>query len=520
MIGGGAMRRITALLLAAMLAAVCVVSFAAGSTGGSAALGTIVLIRHNIDSHTSQLQKKNAKLLRLSPEELAAADFKEYDTSSTLLGTDLYDFGNTQSASGTLDTIVGGEDKVVTLAAGKYTAHSVQAYGKHPGLFPSSSILRAADGKRASLICEYAEDVPEYQIVKDKKNIYAENIDFSDFPVIKFENCSNIIFNNCTFTDFLDNGLVFRNCQDISIVNCTFTDCGSRMSDETNSGYSIRIVGDEDIKSKNILIENCKIEHSYGKAISFVGAVDNYVIRNNTINNTVWGAIDYWYPSVSGEYVNVVENNTCTNIGFGAPAADDRAAKMSGVGCAAIFAGMGEPMPKSIVKNNTVKNVVETGIEGPYEVVYHNTIKSTGERSAVRVTGSTEAVYIKPAAEYEQKYVDNTIETRGLRCFSSYADSGEEFKAIYIMNNRMSLKKDDSTITRNYTRSDIEINCKKLKKLVISGNEGMMRNQPSVNVYLKKGYTMDYFDLDNPCMIGAMPESALYCFNISNGQFE
>ena len=519
------MKKITAtLLVAIMLTAVCMVSFAAGATGSTgAALGTVVLIRHNIESHFSQVQKKNAKLLRLSADELAAADFSEYDTSGILLGTDIADFGGETAVRGNGDiesVLTGGENLVTSLAAGKYTVHSVQEYGKYPGIFGDSSVLRAADGKNVSLICAYADDVPEYQIVNGKKNIYIENIDFSDFPGIKFENCSNIIFNGCTFKGFLDNGLVFRNCQDISIVNCAFTDCGSRMSDATNGGYSIRIVGDEDIKSKNILIENCKIEHSYGKAISMVGSVDNYIIRNNTINNTVWGAIDYWYPSVSGEYVNVIENNVCTNIGFGSPAADDRAAKTNGVGCAAIFAGMGEEMPKSIVKNNTVKNVVETGIEGPYEVVYHNSVKSTGERSATRVTGSTEAIYIKPAEGYEQKYVDNTIETRGLRCFSSYAAGSEEYKAIYIMNNTMSLKKDDPTITRNYTRSDIEINCKKLKKLVISGNDGMMKNQPSVNIYLEQGYTMDYFDLDNPCMIGNMPESARYCFNINNGQFE
>lgn len=515
------MKRIIAAVTACMVMVVSFAYFAAETDNGSA-LGTVVHIRHNIDSHTSQIQKKNAKLLRLSAEELASANFAEYDTTATLLGDKLYDFTEASGSarSGAIENALGGEDKITTLSGDKYSVHSVQAYGKYPDLFPSNSILRTAKSKRARLVCDYGEDVPDYQIVKDKKNIYAENIDFYDFPVIKFENCSNIIFNNCTFTGFLDNGLVFRNCNDISIVNCTFTDCGTRTVDATNGGYGIRIVGDEDIKSQNILIENTKIEHSYGKAISLVGSVDNYVVRNNTINNTVWGAIDYWYPAVSGDFVNVVENNTCTNIGFGAPSSDDRAAKTSGVGCAAIFAGMGSPMPKSIVKNNTIKNVVETGIEGPYEIVYHNNIKNTGEKSATRYTGSTEAVFIKPAADYEQKYVDNDIETRGLRCFSSYSDSAEEYKAIYIVGNKMSLRKSDSTITCNYKRSDVEINCKKLKKLVISGNEGMLRNEPSVNIYLEKGYTMDYFDLDNPCMIGAMPESAQYCFNISNGQFE
>ena len=467
------MKRITSAMLAAFITAgalLCGVSADAG--GGEPALGSIVLARHNIDSHTSQIQKKNAKLLKLTPDELAAASFADYDTSDVIIGTEICEFSDTKGdrTGGSIENAIdGSEDNIVTLGADSYTVRSIEGFSGHTELFPSSTVLRAATGKRVRLDCGYGDDVPEYQIVKDKKNIYIENIDFYDFPVLKFENCENIIINNCTFTGFLDNGVVFRGCSDISVINCTFTDCGVRMSDATSEGYSIRIVGDKDAKTENVLIENCTIDHSYGKAISLVGSVDNYVIRNNKISNTVWGAIDYWTPSVSGEYVNVVENNDILNIGFGAPAEDDKAALKSGVGCAAIFAGMGMTLPKSVVKNNTLKNVVETGIEGPYEIIYHNTIKNTGERSATRYTGSTEAVFIKPSADFEQKYVANDIETRGLRCFSSYSGSESEYTAIYILNNKMSLKKTDPTITCNYARSDIEINCKKLKKLVISG---------------------------------------------------
>lgn len=65
----------------------------------------------------------------------------------------------------------------------------------------------------------------------------------------------------------------------------------------------------------------------------------------------------------------------CKNIGFGKPSVNDTNALTSGVGCAAIFAGMGTSLPNTIVKNNVVQNCVETGIEGPYELVYHNTVK-------------------------------------------------------------------------------------------------------------------------------------------------
>ena len=137
-------------------------------------------------------------------------------------------------------------------------------------------------------------------------------------------------------------------------------------------------------------------------------------------------------------------------------------------------------------------------------MVYHNTVKNTGENSVARYTGSTEAIYIKPTTEFEQKYIGNTIETRGLRCFSSYSNRDDEYKGIYILNNSMNLENTDASITCNYTRSDIE------------NNTGMMKDKKSVNIYTDKGYVMDYFSIHNPCMIGSVPEKARYCFNINN----
>lgn len=518
------MRKKAAILLAGIMVMLSFGNFSALAVDSadttSSAIGTVAYIRNSINSYKSKIQKQNELLLRLSAEELAEAEFEKYDTSATLLGEELFDFADAKGKSGDIESIINGkENTVVTLKDAEFRVPSFQQYGKHPGIFQSDMIIKAENGKRAKFVCDYAEDVPSYQIVKNKRNIYCENIDFSDFPMMKFENCSNIIFNNCSFTDFEMNGLVMRNCKDISILNCTFTDCGHAISDETNSGYSIRIVGDEDSHTGNILIENCTINHSYGKAISFVGSVDDYVIRNNTIKNTAWGGIDFWYPSVSGQYVNVIENNTLTDIGFGEGARDNRAYGMSGVGCAAIYAGRGCALAKSVVKNNVINRVVETGIEGPYELVYHNTVKNTGENSVKRYTASTEAVYIKLSTSFEQKYIDNNIETRGLRCISSYSEGNEEYEGVYIMNNRLNLKSDDETITRKYSRCDIDLNCKRIKKIVISGNTGMMTKDTSVNIFLEKGYTMDYFDINNPCKIGAMPESARYCFNINNNGF-
>ena len=473
------MKKITALLTVLMMCMTFGADFVYAADSNSSR-NAVLQIRKEIDSHKSNIQSKNGELFKLTPEEIAEADFKNYDTSSVLLGTDLYEF----SAGSVSNDIKGKDGTINTLAPNEYKVHSTIKYGKYPSIFNSDTVIKTSGGKRATFVADYSDDVPSYQIVKNVENLYVENIDFENFPMIKFENCDNIIFNNCSFTDFENNGIVFRDCSNIAILNSKFTNCGNQISDSSNSGYSIRIVGDAQSPTENVLVENCTFESSCGKTISFVG--------------------------------NVIENNVCKNIGFGKPSVNDTNALTSGVGCAAIFAGMGTSLPNTIVKNNVVQNCVETGIEGPYELVYHNTVKNTGENSVARYTGSTEAIYIKLTTEFEQKYIGNTIETRGLRCFSSYSNRDDEYKGIYILNNSVNLENTDASIACNYTRSDIEINCKKIKKIVIENNTGMMKDKKSVNIYTDKGYVMDYFSIHNPCMIGSVPEKARYCFNINN----
>ncbi|MGN0150328.1 MAG: hypothetical protein ACI4C7_08800 [Clostridia bacterium] len=518
------MNNIRKIIFFILLFAMTVISVSAGfAYEEDAALGITVHIRHNINRHMARLQNKNEALLKAMPEEISKLDFNEYDTEELVLGTELYSFDDNLGSvfkyllKGNIeDEISGEENKVNTLSGSNYKVHSLIGLNGFPELFACNTILRAATGGRAKLVSDFPEEIPKYQVIKNKNNVYVENIDFYNFSTIKFEYCENIIFNNCTFNDFSVNGLVFRDCENISVVNCNFNNCGNAMTDYTNSGYSIRITGDDTNPANNVLIENCVIENACGDAISFVGAVDNFIVRNNKINNSVWSAIDYWQPAVSGEYINIIENNSCVNIGFGEPSKYDTAAKVSGVGCSAIFTGKGMPMAKTIVKNNTIKNAVENGIEGAYELVYHNTIENTGENSAVRHTGSTEGIFITPVVSFEQKYISNVIQTRGLRCISSYSSEPDEYKAIYIIGNSFLLKDTDDSITCKYKRADIEINYPHLKKLVIRGNTGMRCDIDSVNIFIRdKEYAMDYFDLENPCKIGVVPERVKYCYNIN-----
>ena len=83
--------------------------------------------------------------------------------------------------------------------------------------------------------------------------------------------------------------------------------------------YAGKIAGNHHMVQEEI--NKTLVKHSrFGNVVRLKGGdVDDYVIRNNTINNSVWGAIDYWTPTVSGKYADVIENDVCKNIGFGKP---------------------------------------------------------------------------------------------------------------------------------------------------------------------------------------------------------
>ena len=105
------MKKITALLTVLMMCMTFGANFVYAADGNSAR-NAVLQIRKEIDSHKSNIQSKNGELFKLTPEEIAEADFKNYDTSSVLLGTDLYEF----SAGSVSNDIKGKDGTINTLA--------------------------------------------------------------------------------------------------------------------------------------------------------------------------------------------------------------------------------------------------------------------------------------------------------------------------------------------------------------------------------------------------------------------
>ena len=118
------MKKITALLTALMMCMTFGADFVYAADSNSAR-NAVLQIRKEIDSHKVSIQSKNSELFKLAPEEIAEADFKDYDTSSVLLGTDLYKF----SAGSVSNGIKGKDGTINTLAPNEYKIHSTIKYG-------------------------------------------------------------------------------------------------------------------------------------------------------------------------------------------------------------------------------------------------------------------------------------------------------------------------------------------------------------------------------------------------------
>ena len=164
-------------------------------------------------------------------------------------------------------------------------------------------------------------------------NIKFEGFDFTDKVVIGqdgtnygYSQCSNIIFENCTF-DMSESGeespdaikrggvVVRGNIADkektayldgVTIKNCTFT----------NARYGI-FLG----KARNVTIEDCTFTNCSSYAIRFEDVAGNLTIRNNTADNTAGfltiNTVGNNYSTTDTAANIVIENNTVTNMTCG-----------------------------------------------------------------------------------------------------------------------------------------------------------------------------------------------------------
>ena len=160
------MKKITALLTALMMCTIFGANFVCAADNNSAR-NAVLQIRKEINSHKSSIQSKNGELFKLTPEEIAEADFKEYDTSSVLLGTDLYEFSDNSVSN----AVKGKDGTINTIASNEYKVRSTIKYGKYPSIFNSDTVIKTSDGKQATFVADYSDDVPSYQIVKNVENL-------------------------------------------------------------------------------------------------------------------------------------------------------------------------------------------------------------------------------------------------------------------------------------------------------------------------------------------------------------
>ena len=79
------MKKITALLTALMMCMTFGANFVYAADSNSAR-NAVLQIRKEIDSHKSNIQSKNGELFKLTPEEIAEADFKVFGKAVSVGG--------------------------------------------------------------------------------------------------------------------------------------------------------------------------------------------------------------------------------------------------------------------------------------------------------------------------------------------------------------------------------------------------------------------------------------------------
>lgn len=221
-------------------------------------------------------------------------------------------------------------------------------------------------------------------LIKETNNVSLKNI-VTEALFIKIQQSSNIYIEGCTFNNILSDiqGFIsFRGiCSDINILNNSFSNIKYLTSSSTyGCGIKAEIHNNEphEITLESITIKDNHFNNIHGPAAIWIGGFNvifnNLIIDNNEIKDTENFGIEF-YKVKNNNNKNIifnncyVSNNNITDIG-------SVRTNKSGAGCGGIYNNISTP--GIYVTNNTIKRVLEIGIEGYYSLVQDNYIEDTG----------------------------------------------------------------------------------------------------------------------------------------------
>lgn len=255
-------------------------------------------------------------------------------------------------------------------------------------------------------------------VLTERNNLVIRNFRFYHGISITLKHCTNIIFDNCIWEEFQDNGLTDKNvqcvvmttlnndwsesnnwrmneaCKDISFNNCKFI--GTHFSESTpslyqntkphyNTGMCLRLEGVDGLR-----VTGCYFTQNRGNACiqqNCYAPLGDFEIRNNFFYLNCYGGIElYRYTGMSSYPTRIIQGNRFIGHGLGylpweyLELFDE---KERGVGTAVLLGGHAGRIQNEVaycsVCDNHFEDNNESSIEGwQWNPVRNNTIIGNG----------------------------------------------------------------------------------------------------------------------------------------------
>ena len=223
-------------------------------------------------------------------------------------------------------------------------------------------------------------------------NVYFKDIIFEGIDHLKFVNCNNVLFENCTFQNIIKTGAWCINCNNVSMIQCIAQNIGENLTlDEITYLGGICFCDSCD----NVKMQSNNLTETYGQGAIRLTNCNSINISNNDIENVAYRAISI-FNSEDHVVDGIIYKNKIYNCG-------SINKHNTGVACNGIFTT--DALENNItVSKNFIKNVYENGIEGNFAVIEDNYIENTGMNTETHPTPSTEGIWSDA-----KKVINNTI---------------------------------------------------------------------------------------------------------------
>lgn len=294
-----------------------------------------------------------------------------------------------------------------------------------------------------------------YFLIEKTKDVQLIGLITNNFH-INIHESSMVNINNCVFEhvegDVRGAIAVSGSCNDLFIDSNSFTDLSFGSSATTyGCGIKMELVN---ASINGLTIEKNIFSNIHGPAAIWMGGSDatfeRFTIKDNTITMTESFGIEFYQVSGKGTFLKTgrIEGNTMEDIGLLRLEGQE---ERSGSGSGGIYSNC---ISQNVdIIGNSIKRVVEVGIEGKFSRVMNNYIEDTGTDYLNHRIKDNAGIYWG-GKEISGNTIVNPGDNGGIHLFSEGAVEGTVFKDNIVINKMTRWQPDVSYNTGNLIVSE------------------------------------------------------------------